>query len=178
MLDDELFRLLGTGLLLALLVPAAWTDLRERRIPNRLTYAGMLLALLLRIAFGWDAVIAGFGGVAIAFLFSFPLFAIGALGAGDGKLLMALGMLMGPRQFALSLLVIAVAGGILSLAEAIRQKRFGATLRSIRFILWGWVLQVAASGNFFSSPPKPSAPSVTIPYGVAIAVGAMIGWFL
>ncbi len=70
------------------------TDLRARRIPNVLTYGTMVLALVMYTARGEP--VAALLGIAAAFALSFPAFLLGgAMRAGDAKLLMALGALLG-----------------------------------------------------------------------------------
>lgn len=73
---------------------AIFTDLRARRIPNLLTYGTMALALAMYTARGEP--VAAIIGIAAAFALSFPAFLLGgAMRAGDAKLLMALGALLG-----------------------------------------------------------------------------------
>lgn len=113
------------GLLAALLLAAAVLDLRSRNIPNGLNLAIALLALPFWWATGLDvwpdmALQAGvaalvFGAFAIAF-------ALGGMGGGDVKLLGALALWL-PWQAVIFLLVImSLAGGVLTLAMVIRQR--------------------------------------------------------
>ena len=81
----------------AVAVTAAMTDVRDRRIPNRLTYSAMIAGLVLQTAVhGWHGLLLGLGGGALfggCFLF-FHL--VRAMGAGDVKLAAALGCIIGP----------------------------------------------------------------------------------
>src|SRR4051812_41776207 len=85
------------GLLSALLLIAVWTDVRNRRIPNKLVFIGAGLGLLLNSvlpegvgqisaqpgALGfWQAV----SGLGLGLTIMLPLHALRALGAGDVKL--------------------------------------------------------------------------------------------
>ena len=73
---------------------AVVTDMRNRRIPNILTFGTMALALVMYALRGEPLV--ALSGIAVAFALSFPAFlAGGAMRAGDAKLLMALGALLG-----------------------------------------------------------------------------------
>ena len=177
-MKPELFHILGTILLLGMLLPAAWIDIRTRKIPNRLTFFGMAFGLLLRSFLGPEELGLGLLGGLIAFVFAFPFFLVGALGAGDGKLLIAVGLLMGPEKFFVSLLLIGVLGGVLSLLAAVRQGRLLDTFRNVKFLLVGWFLNFSLTGSL--RPPSSPLPtsSVTVPYGVAICLGAIAGWFL
>ena len=82
------------GLLIAL--PAAWWDVRARRVPNWLTVGGLAVALVLRAAEGdIGQGVAGALYLGLPFLLLRLLFA--GVGAGDVKLAAALGAALGPR---------------------------------------------------------------------------------
>ena len=97
-----------SGVFLVTLAAAAVWDLKFRRIPNLLTVSGLLVALILRGIQGASPLIDGVIGAGVAALVSLPLFALGALGGGDGKLLIAIGGFMGPVRLAGALLMIAL----------------------------------------------------------------------
>ena len=113
------------GALALLLLAASWLDLRSRTIPNGLN----LLIALLAIPFWWAS---GLGlwpdvawqiGLAILVfgLFTIP-FILGAMGGGDVKMLGALALWI-PSGALLPLIVImSLAGGVLTLAMLIRQR--------------------------------------------------------
>ena len=122
------FRVLGDpiryGLLAALaiaLVVAAFTDLRSRKIGNWLTGAIALGAPLFWWASGlslWPE-IAWHVGVALAcFAVLAGLFAIRAMGGGDVKLLTALALWIEPAWFVQLLFIMALLGGVLTIAFA------------------------------------------------------------
>ena len=83
--------MVASVLLVGVLLVACWTDLRSRRIPNWLTVGGMLAGLAVRASMGPGPVGTGILGIALAALLALPFFAMGALGGGDAKLLMAVG---------------------------------------------------------------------------------------
>lgn len=74
-------------------------DLLTRRIPNWLTFPAMLAALA---AQGWYFGVGGLAngvlGLALGFVLYFPIHALGHMGAGDVKLLMAVGAWLGWRD--------------------------------------------------------------------------------
>jgi prepilin peptidase CpaA len=158
--------------LLAVLAVACWTDLTTRRIPNRVTVAGMLLGVALHAVHGLGGLTGSLLGVATALLLSVPFFAAGVIGGGDAKLLMAVGAFFGPVQFLWAALAIAVAGGILALGEAVRRGMLGPVLASCGRLLLGW----ATFGPRFGSTPALREP-LAVPYGLAIGVGSAFWWF-
>ena len=110
------------GLLIALaiaLVTAAITDLRSRHIANWLTGAVAIGAPLFWWASGlslWPGVALQFGVALAAFAILAGLFAIRAMGGGDVKLLTALALWIEPLLFLQLVFVMAILGGLLTLA--------------------------------------------------------------
>src|SRR5215472_15053103 len=78
-------------------VAAAITDVRERRIPNRITYPAMIVGLGLQtVVYGWRGLLLGLeGGLLFGGVFFF-FYLVRAMGAGDLKLATALGCIIGP----------------------------------------------------------------------------------
>lgn len=116
--------LLLIALALALLF-AAWGDWQRRDIPNWLNAAIALAAPLYWWAAGYAlwpdvAIIAGLAA-ALFILFAIA-FAIGAMGGGDVKMIGALALWMTPLQLPMMLIVMAVGGGLLTLAMLMRHK--------------------------------------------------------
>lgn len=159
---------------LLLVAVAAWLDVRTGRIPNALTVTGLAVALALRALPGAGPILPGLGGAGIALAVGLPLFALGGLGGGDVKLLAAVGAFLGPERLVTALLAAGVAGGVLAVAVALRRGVLLPALLGTRNLLARWAtLGRAGERRSFGSPG-----AVTVPYGVAIAVGAVAGWFL
>lgn len=162
-----------TTTFIALLLGAAYSDLRTRRIPNALTFPGLLLGLGFAVMPTGITIGSAILGVAYALLFSLPLFALRALGGGDGKLLMAVGAFMGPQGFMTALLLTIMAGGLLALYVASKLGRLGDTLRNLgALVLYFLTFGRRGWRNTLAMPE-----AVTIPYGLAIAAGSIVAWF-
>lgn len=160
--------------LLGLVLVAAVIDFRTRRIPNRLVFAGLGVALLLRALQGADAITAGLIGAAIGLGVGYGLFALGVFGGGDGKLLMTVGAFFGgPDRMLGALLAIAVAGGGLGIVWAVRQGVVLPVLvntgRTLKYLL--------TFGRAGSLRTERSPGAISVPYGLAIAAGSLIWWF-
>jgi prepilin peptidase CpaA len=134
------------GVLAAMLLVACWSDLRTRTIPNGLNLAIALLAFPFWWTVGlplWpDAAIQVAVALAVFAVFA-GVFALGAMGGGDVKLVAAIALWLPWQAVIAMLFIMSVAGGLLTLAMLIRHK-------------------VAKHGG-----------KLEIPYGVAIAFGGL-----
>lgn len=153
---------------------AAFFDLRTRRIPNWLTLGGLAAALLLRALTGVHPLLDGLAGAGLGFGLGIVCMILGALGGGDGKLLMAVGAFFGFRPFVGALLLIGVLGGLLGIAEAVRQRAILPAVYSAGGMLKRWATLGRSAGPVRTLE---SPGAVKVPYGVAIAVGAVAWWF-
>src|SRR6185295_14833073 len=104
-------------------------DIRTRRIPNELTaaMAGVGVGLAATGVSGvplWASVL----GFVVGLVLMMPGHVLGATGAGDVKLMAAVGAIVGPALVISAFLFTAVAGGVLALAVAVRRQRLAATL--------------------------------------------------
>ena len=104
------------------------------------------------------------GGIFLLF------YAVRAMGAGDVKLVAAIGSLLGPGDAVVMLLATALCGGVLAIAYAVYRRRIRATLRNLgaalRFHAWAGV-QAHPELNL----DNPVA--LRMPYGLAIAAGTL-----
>ncbi|MGB3710453.1 MAG: prepilin peptidase [Erythrobacter sp.] len=137
------------GLLIALAIALLWaatTDIRSRHISNRLNAAIAVAAPVFWWASGlslWPGVALQLGVAVAAFAVLAGLFALRLMGGGDVKLLTALALWIEPTAFLKLLIIMAVAGGLLTIV-------MGA---------WHFLRQ--------------QKERLAIPYGVAIAFGGL-----
>jgi prepilin peptidase CpaA len=164
---------IASAALTALLAAAAWTDYRSRRIPNVLTLVGLAAALLLRAVVGPEAILDGLVGALLAFVLTLPLLMLGVMGGGDAKLLIAIGAFMGPRHFLWAGVLIAIIGGMMAVVDAGRRGVLLPVLYNCGQIMKHW----ATFGRHGANRSFASVGALTIPYGIAIAAGALLWWF-
>jgi prepilin peptidase CpaA len=104
------------GLALGLVV-AAITDVREGRIPNWLTGSLAVFGIGVNsLAYGWDGFLFGLGGLIMGLVCLIFFYLKGGMGAGDVKLLGAIGTILGPGQVVFAFAFAAMLGGLYSLA--------------------------------------------------------------
>lgn len=156
------------GVLALMLALAVWFDVSEQRIPNWLTVGGLIFSVSLRGLIGAEALGLGLLGAASGFGVGIFFFAVGAMGAGDGKLLTAIGSSLGLETFLGSLPLIAVSGGILALAVIVRRGTVTSTVLRCRELSF----YLVSFGRIGDRRSLATADAVTIPYGVAMATGA------
>ncbi len=133
-------------ILAAMLVIAATGDLRTRRIPNKLNLAIALLAVPFWVLSGyalWPDVATQLAVAAGVFLFFALLFQVGMMGGGDVKLLAALGLWLPLASVVKLLVIMSIAGGVLTIALLVRHRA------------------------------KKTGGKLEVPYGVAIAFAGM-----
>jgi len=159
-------------LLVLVLVLSAWSDARDQRIPNALTIGGLTGALLLRGLVGPEALQAGVLGGSLGFSLGILLFAAGALGAGDGKLLAAVGAFLGLDPFLRGLPLIGAFGGVLALVVTYRRRILIPTLAGFGDFL----VYLVTFGRHGVRRTLQAAGAVTVPYGIAIAAGTAMAW--
>jgi prepilin peptidase CpaA len=164
---------IASAALTMLLAAAAWMDYRSRRIPNVLTMSGLAVALLLRAVVGPDAIIEGLVGVLLALVLTLPLLMLGVMGGGDAKLLMAIGAFMGPSHFLWAGILIAIIGGMIAVVDAGRRGVLLPVLFNCGQIMKHW----ATFGRRGANRSFATVGALTIPYGIAIAAGALLWWF-
>lgn len=104
----------------AVAVAACVTDVRWRRVPNALTLPALAAGVLAHgLWSGGLGPLGALGGAAVGLAVFFPFFALGGMGAGDVKLMAALGAWIGAPAIGWTALYCALAGGVLGLALAL-----------------------------------------------------------
>jgi prepilin peptidase CpaA len=127
--------------LLGLLVAfaACVTDLRSRRIPNVLTFGATAAALVFHAVTGQaSGLLQSVEGWLVGAAIFFLPFALGGLGAGDVKLLAALGAWVGPLDAMWISLYTGVSGGVLALVVAASTGYLRQALSNVWLLLSHW----------------------------------------
>jgi prepilin peptidase CpaA len=160
----------------AVAVTSALTDVRERRIPNRLTYPAMISGLVLQTAtYSWHGLLQGLEG-GLIFGGCFLIFHLmRTMGAGDVKLAAALGCIIGPAASWQVLFATAMAGGALAIIVMVFTGRVTQTLRSTLAVV-GFHVVHGLRTHPEVNLDNPSA--VRLPYGLAFAAGTLYWAFL
>lgn len=146
---------------------AAFADLGARRIPNPLVGAiagaGLALAGLHPTGAGLGTAL---GGLCVGALLMLPGHLFGRTGAGDVKLLAALGTLLGPAGAAVAFVYTLIAGGVLVVIVAARRDRLAITIAR--------AASLVRTGGSHVADIEGCAVDNRFAYAPAIAVGACL----
>jgi prepilin peptidase CpaA len=151
---------------------AAWTDWRTRRIPNWLTVTGFVVGIALRTWMsGWRGALTGIEGAGLGLVILLPLVLMRALGAGDWKLMGAVGATTGPQIFLNILLASIFISGLMAVVLMIRTRRVKSTLHNLFVLVHGFfTFGLRASPTISLDNPT----LLKLPFGVAAAIGTVV----
>jgi prepilin peptidase CpaA len=160
------FAAVTAGVLVATVI-----DIRTRRIPNELTATMAILGLGLA-AGGMSGVTiwASLAGLVLGLALMLPGHLLGGTGAGDVKLMAAVGAIVGPVTVVNAFLLTAITGGVLAIAVAVRRRRLSVTLTGTGRLIAG----APGAGDQI----RARAPASRFAYGPAIAVGSVLALLL
>lgn len=160
--------------LLTLVIAAAVYDVRYRRIPNWVAVSGAAMGIALNAflgppMFGWAFALKG---LALGFGAYFVLYLLHAMGAGDVKLMAAVGAVVGWEDWFGIFVLTAILGGIAAICLATMRKRLGSTLWNVGFILSEMKSGRPAYVGREELDVK-SSQSLGLPHGAVIALGTI-----
>ena len=156
--------------LLGLLLIASLTDLSRGRIPNSVTFTGIIGAMILHSAINGSAGLRFcLMGITLGFMLLGPLYAMGGIGAGDVKLLMAVGGLVGPGNLVKIFVVASLVGGLWALALALRSWGLQQTVRRT----WIWMKIWHGTGRIVADTGQDQRNSI-LRYAPVLAVGTLL----
>lgn len=172
-----------------LMVIATTTDLLWRRIPNWLT--GPFLAAGFAVSgwlHGWHGLGQSVEGMTLGLLAYGILFWLGGMGAGDVKLIAAVGAWIGPGQLLIAMILTALVGGVMAMAWAVSSGFTKELLADtgnlvVTGIRWRWK-RTADDGAGAESDSKTEVETERtttrvrrkMPYAPAIAIGTLLSF--
>jgi prepilin peptidase CpaA len=152
------------------------TDVKTHRIPNVLTFGGAAAGLVFHsFAGGASATAWSAAGLGVGLLLFLPLFALGGMGAGDVKLMAALGAWLGPAGAAWAALYAALAGGVMAIIVALARGYLRAALANIWTLLGFWRF---AGIRPLDGVTLATSKSPRLPYALPITAGLLVTLWL
>jgi prepilin peptidase CpaA len=157
------------------LVGAAF-DVKSRRIPNKLTGPSILFGLALHLTLGgWHGLLNGLAAGLICGAVFLVFYLAGGMGAGDVKLITAVGCIAGLSNTPYLLVLTALAGGVMAIGLALVRGKLKETLMNVG------ALAAHHKEQGLTSHPElnvRNASTLRLPYGLAIAAGCTITLYL
>jgi prepilin peptidase CpaA len=150
---------------------AGWTDWRWRRIPNWLTVPAAAVGLTLNVVLGgWQGAKLSLLGLALGFGLMLPFVAVKALGAGDLKLVAALGAFLGWQRLLAVLFAAVLIAGAMAVVLIVWKKRVRETARNIFHLLLALATLRPPQTEVTLDNPR----ALKVPFGVAVALAVLL----
>jgi prepilin peptidase CpaA len=161
------------GVIVSALILSAVTDYRLQKIPNLVTYPTMAFAIVYHsFADGFNGLCFSLTGLSTGLALLILPYLLGGMGAGDAKLMGAIGAGIGPAQVLVAFLYSAIVGGVYALVLILlMHQRFRETNKR----RWTQLKIFVLTHRFELIPPDPdekSAPKLC--YGIAISIGTIL----
>jgi prepilin peptidase CpaA len=158
------------------LITCAWTDFRDRKVYNKVTYPAFFVGLAAHtIAFGLGGFVDAFAAALIAFAIGLFLLATRMVGGGDIKLLIVVGAFLGKAGLAEVTFYSVLAGGVGGLVSAAINGYLWQMLQRMGRWLRGIFRAVAYRSEQMAEKLERDDRS-WIPFAIAILVGGIVTW--
>ena len=165
-------------LLILLLIICVLTDIKSRRVYNKVLLPFLIVSLAAGfITGGWTLLLESVKGFILGLVILIIPFSKGGIGAGDVKLLAVIGGIKGPVFVIYVFLAGALAGGLLALGFLAASGQLLATLARL---LQTFLSLMGRYGVVIRTDPENEAKAVYFPYTLAIGAGVIAvyagGW--
>jgi prepilin peptidase CpaA len=162
---------------LIILIPgilyASWIDYSQRRVPNWLNATLAAGGLIMQAAyFGWSGVGDGMLGLLVGFGVLILPWAVHGMGAGDVKLMAAIGAWLGPWLTFLAFAVGAVIGGVVAVVMILSTGRAVHAYTNLQTVMSKF-RRVDTAFSEFGGAKSFGDSSQLLPYGVPLTAGTI-----
>jgi prepilin peptidase CpaA len=147
-------------------------DIKSRRIPNFITFPALFLGLLMHLLLGgWTQMLSAFAAGIICGAVFLVFYLAGGMGAGDVKLILAVGCIAGMPHIGYLLALTAISGGAMAIGLAMARGQLKQTVTN--------VLTLTSHHASQGLRPHPelnllNSKTLRLPYALAIAGGSIL----
>jgi prepilin peptidase CpaA len=166
----QLPELIPICFLLAVLFVATVHDIRYQKIPNLLTLTSISVSLIYYSCVqGISGFVFSLAGIGVGMAVMLPPYIMGGMGAGDAKLMAAVGGVLGPKGVFIAFLFTGLAGGFYSVILLMNSGNLAVSLRRY----WLIVKTFLVSRRFTYFPPSEEVKKLRMRYGISISLGTL-----
>ncbi len=162
---------LAAAMLTPAVLWAAYIDWRDHRVPNWLTASIAVVGLAAQAFFG-QGLLHGLGGLLVGFGVLIVPWAMHGMGAGDVKLMAAIGAWFGPWMTLVSFGVGAILGGVIATVMILRAGKSREAMANLATISYKMTHKDLVFTDFGSAKGF-GATSQLLPYGVPLTIGSL-----
>ena len=178
---EELSLMIKLSVILLVFLIALYSDLKYQRIPNWLCMVTLITGFIVQSYFsGWSGLLNAFIGAGLAFMLLFPAFYFRLLGAGDVKLMVAIGAFLDVKILLWSISYAIIAGALTSIALALYRLGWKPFFEIVAHYLRCLYLRqfIRASNRDFLKMKVPYAPALAIGWLWACSQDADVIWLI
>ena len=175
-MSQKLIEIFPIVFLLIVLIIASISDLRSHKIPNWLTFPAIGVGIIYHTYItGYQGFIFSIKGIFLGFAFLLLFYLMQGTGAGDVKLMGAVGGLLGAFGVFKAFIFTALVGGIYAVAlltfhGGIGLLGFRDKIKRYKIMLRTFI----STHRFIYIPPKDKGKRPVLCYGAVIALGTLI----
>jgi prepilin peptidase CpaA len=157
----------------AVLLAAAWTDFKSRKVYNKLTYPAIVVGIIAHsIAFGLDGLKAALFGAGISFIVGLFVLPFGWIKAGDIKLLIAVAAFLGLAGMGEVFFYAVLFGGVFGIVRSLFNGYIVELFRRLGHLIRGYFRALAYSTPHLATKLEHDERS-WIPFAIAIFFGGI-----
>lgn len=151
-------------------------DVKSRRIPNFLTFPALALGVIMHFVLGgWRQSLSALAAGLICGIIFLIFYIAGGMGAGDVKLIAAVGCIAGMLHIAYILVLTGISGGVMAICLALYKGKLQETFMNVG--------ELASHHRHEGLQPHPdlnleNSQTLRLPYALAIAAGSLLTLYL
>jgi prepilin peptidase CpaA len=152
-------------------IPAGGMDWRTRRIPNWLTVPALLVGVVANsVAGGWAGAKSSLLGAGLGLAVLLPFVLVRSLGAGDWKLVGALGAFLGFERLIVVLFAAILVAGVMAVILVVWKRRVRQTIGNLWHLLAAFLTFHLPASELSLDNPQ----ALKVPFGVAVAIAVVL----